>query len=162
MSAFSRYPWCWWRELRERRAGSWKKDQATKAISHLGGFRLSGTWFLHQKNGIISSWIWYAMRKKYQNCLIYLLIWHLANYWAENADSVRDIVDVIPSVLVMTWGWPPVPLWILTLFSKALLNQDIKILCDYVKKNSTHEDFLHSCGSITITSRSDLKPVSIS
>jgi uroporphyrinogen decarboxylase len=128
-------------ELRERLLKL--KKSTNKALVMSGGFRLLELgFFIRRMDNFLMDLI--TDEKKVSEILDVFVDMHLATI-EQKCHSVGDIVDVIRfgDDLGMTSG----PFMDPDTFRK-LFKPRYKILCDYVKKNSTMKIFLHSCGSI--------------
>jgi uroporphyrinogen decarboxylase len=128
-------------ELRERLQKL--KEETGKALVMSGGVKLLelGFFIRRMDNFLMDIMI---NDEKLSEMLDILVEIHLAGL-EKKCEALRDIVEVIRfgDDLGMTSG----PFMDLDTF-RRLFKPRYKILCDYVKKNSTMKIFLHSCGSI--------------
>jgi uroporphyrinogen decarboxylase len=128
-------------ELRERSRKL--KEESGKALVMSGGVKLLELgFFIRRMDNFLMDLL--INQKKLSEMLDILVEMHLAGL-EKKCRALGDIVDVIRfgDDLGMTSG----PFMDLDTF-RRLFKPRYKILCDYVKKNSTMKIFLHSCGSI--------------
>jgi uroporphyrinogen decarboxylase len=119
------------------------KESTNKALVMSGGVKLlEFGFFIRRMDNFLMDMI--TNEEKTSEMLDILVDMHLAAL-EKKCHAVGDIVDVIRfgDDLGMTSG----PFMDLGTFRK-LLKPRYKILCDFVKKNSSMKVFLHSCGSI--------------
>jgi uroporphyrinogen decarboxylase len=128
-------------ELRARTQGL--RDSSDKAITMSGGAKLLELgFFLRRMDNFLMDLL--AERAKVSKLLDKLMDIHLTQL-EKKLNALGDLVDVIRfgDDLGMTSG----PFMDLEVF-RALLKPRYKVLCDFVKQNSSMKIFFHSCGSI--------------
>jgi len=119
------------------------RDTTDKAITMSGGAKLLELgFFLRRMDNFLMDLL--IDQKNVTKLLDKLMDIHLSGL-ENKLDAMGDLVDVIRfgDDLGMTSG----PLLDLETF-RALLKPRYKILCDYVKQNSSMKIFFHTCGSI--------------
>ena len=119
------------------------RESTKKALVMSGGVKLlEYGFFIRRMDNFLMDLI--VDEDKASELLDLLVEMHLASL-EKKCRSLGDIVDIIR--FGDDLGMTSAPFMDLNTFRK-LLKPRYKILCDYVKKNSTMKIFLHSCGSI--------------